>query len=189
MLRIEAGSGPTMGDVLAKLKGGDRRSIGRADGVVADVLDNPRLFDAVIAGMLHHDPVVRMRAADVAEKVTRVHPEYLQRYKAMLLEEVAQVEQQEVRWHVAQMLPRLELSDEERAEAVEILLGYLEDESKIVKTSSMQALADLAEQDARLKEQVIPLLEELTRTGSPAMRSRGRKLLSRFRDPSLEEAV
>jgi HEAT repeat protein len=172
-----------MGDVLDKLKGGDRRSIGRANDVVADVLDDPWLFDAVVGGMLHDDPVVRMRAADVAEKVTQVHPEYLQRYKAMLLQEAARIEQQEVRWHVAQMLPRLELSAKERAEAVEILLGYLEDESRIVKTASMQALADLAAGDARLQEQAIPLLEELTRTGSPAMRSRGRKLLAGFRDP------
>jgi hypothetical protein len=169
-----------MGDVLDKLKGGDRRSIGRADDVVADVLDNPDLFDAVVGGMLHDDPVVRMRAADVAEKVTQARPEYLQCYKAMLLQEVAHIEQQEVRWHVAQMLPRLELSNEERAGAVTILLGYLEDESKIVKTSSMQALADLAVGDARLQEKVIPLLEVLTRTGSPAMRSRGQKLLARF---------
>jgi hypothetical protein len=98
----------------------------------------------------------------------------------MLLREIAQIEQQEVRWHVAQMLPRLELSAKERAEAVEMLVGYLEDASKIVKTESMQALADLAAGDVRLQEKVIPLLEELTHTGSPAVRSRGRKLLARF---------
>jgi len=90
---------------------------------------------------------------------------------------VATIEQQEVRWHVAQMFPRLELSKEERAVVVEILLDYLNEKSKIVKTSSMQALADFAERDASLRFKVIKLLEELTRTGSPAMKSRGRKLL------------
>jgi len=78
------------------------------------------------------------------------------------------------------MIPRLELSEEERAVVVEILLDYLNDKSKIVKTFSMQALADLAEQDAGLRSQVIQLLEELTRTGSPAMKSRGRKLLDKL---------
>ncbi len=78
------------------------------------------------------------------------------------------------------MVPRLELSEEERAVVVEILLDYLHDKSKIVKTFSMQALADLAEQDASLRSQVIQLLEELTRTGSPAMKSRGRKLLEKL---------
>ena len=78
------------------------------------------------------------------------------------------------------MIPRLELSEEERAVVVEILLGYLHNKSKIVKTFSMQALADLAEQDAGLRSQVIPLLEELVRMGSPAMKSRGRKLLEKL---------
>jgi hypothetical protein len=80
------------------------------------------------------------------------------------------------------MLPRLDLDDEERARAVQILVGYLEDPSKIVKTFSMQALADLAAVDERLRHQVTALLQALTETGSPAMRSRGRKLLARLQD-------
>ena len=169
-----------MRDVLKKLTGGDRRSIGRVGEVVADVLNDPTLFELVFHGTLSDDPVIRMRSADAVEKITARHPEYLQRYKTKLIQQVAKIEQQEVRWHVAQMIPRLELSEEERAIVVEILLGYLSDKSKIVKTFSMQALADLAEQDASLRSQVIPLLEELTRTGSPAMKSRGRKLLERL---------
>jgi hypothetical protein len=96
---------------------------------------------------------------------------------------VVQIEPHEVRWHLAQMLPRLGLRAEERAEVVEILLGYLADESRIVETSSMQALADLAVGNAWLQEQVIPLLEKLTGTGSPAMRSRRQKLLPGFQAP------
>ena len=90
---------------------------------------------------------------------------------------VSQVEQQEVRWHLAQMIPRLDLTAAERHSALEILINYLDDESKIVKTFSMQAMADLALQDPGLRPRVIPTLEQLTKTGSPAMRGRGRKLL------------
>ena len=167
-------------DILKKLSGGDRRSIGRVSEVVTDVLNDPTLFEAVFCAILGDDPVVRMRSADAVEKITARHPEYLQPYKTKLIQQVAKIEQQEVRWHFAQMIPRLELSEEERAVVVEILLGYLNDKSKIVKTFSMQALADLAEQDASLRSQVIPLLEEFTRTGSPSMKSRGRKLLEKL---------
>jgi len=167
-------------DILKKLAGGDRRSIGRVSEVVTDVLNDPTLFEVLFFGMLSDDPVVRMRSADAVEKLTAKHPGYLQPHKTKLIQQVAKIEQQEVRWHVAQMAPRLELSQEERAVVVEILLSYLSDKSKIVKTFSMQALADLAEQDASLRPQVIQLLEELTRTGSPAMKSRGRKLLARL---------
>ena len=167
--------------VLDKLKGGDRRSIGRVDEVIADVLEDPALFDALFRGMLDDDPVVRMRSADGVEKITVDHPEYLRPYRKKLLEQVALVDQQEVRWHVAQMLPRLEWSDEERAAIVGMLLDYLDDESKIVKTFAMQALADFAERDASLRPRIIKLLEKLVETGSPAMKSRGRKLLERLR--------
>ena len=65
-------------------------------------------------------------------------------------------------------------------QAVAILHGFLDDDSRIVRTFAMQALADLAEDDEQLRRQVLPLLAELTRTGTPAMRSRGRKLLARL---------
>jgi hypothetical protein len=150
--------------------------------VVAEVLDNPALFAAVFDGMLSQDPIVRMRSADAVEKISARHPDYLRPFKAALIHQVSRSQQQEVRWHVAQMLPRLDLSPEERATAVDILLGYLEDRSKIVKTFSMQALADLAEEDARLRPRIITLLNDLIAAGSPAMVSRGRKLLKRLKE-------
>jgi hypothetical protein len=59
------------------------------------------------------------------------------------------------------------MNQEELETTVEILLHYLDDESKIVKTFSMQALAELARTDASLRVWVVPLLEELAETGSP----------------------
>ncbi|MCI0697761.1 hypothetical protein L0337_37910 [candidate division KSB1 bacterium] len=86
-----------------------------------------------------------------------------------------------MRWHVAQLFSRLEWSPKERRLIVDILKNYLTDESKIVKTFSMQALADIAEPDAKLRPQILKLLERLTRTGSPAMKARGKKLLAKLK--------
>jgi len=58
----------------------------------------------------------------------------------------------------------------------------MQDQSKIVKTFSMQALADLAEQDAALKPGILDQLEIFTRQGSPAMKSRGQKLIQRLKE-------
>jgi hypothetical protein len=63
---------------------------------------------------------------------------------------------------------------------LEIMLEYLTDTSKIVKTFSMQTLADIAADDSRLRGPIVARLRRLTRTGSPAMKSRGRKLLARL---------
>jgi hypothetical protein len=88
--------------------------------------------------------------------------------------------EQEVRWHAAQLFSRLKLTPKERRAVVEILQNYLHDKSPIVKTFSMQALADIAEQNAELRAPIIEQLQELTRTGSPAMQARGKKLLTKL---------
>lgn len=59
-----------MGSILNKLKGEDRRSIGRVKEVVDDVLANPDLFESVFNGMLSDDPVLRMRSADAVFHVS-----------------------------------------------------------------------------------------------------------------------
>lgn len=168
-------------DILTMLKGGDRRSIGRADELVALVLEEPALFHQVVRGMTADDLLVRMRAADIVEKVTIEHTEYLKPYKEYLLYKVAVIDQQEVRWHMAQIFPRLDLTADERKFAIDILLGYLDDNSSIVKVFSMEALAVFAERDDSNRPWITELLVELTMSGTPAMRSRGKQLLERLK--------
>jgi hypothetical protein len=170
-----------MTDILKKLEGGDRRSIGQVAKVVDEVSGQPELFETVFKAMLVDDPIVRMRAADAIEKITANQPHYLQPYKDMLINQVANVNQQEVRWHVAQILPRLSLNHRERETAVEILFGYLQDKSKIVKTFSLQALAEFAQEDSSLRQRVVEVLEEMVQSGSPAIINRGKKLLAKLK--------
>ena len=163
--------------LLRKLEGGDRRSIGRSDEVVAAVLGKPTLFGALFAGLSVEDPVVRARAADAVEKITVVHSEWLQPYTSNLLGPLASCDQKEVRWHVAQMLPRVRWNARERQRVADILQGYLRDSSSIVKTCAMQALADLTQQAPDLRAAVLRQLQQLTANGTLAMRARGRKVL------------
>jgi hypothetical protein len=124
LMKVERGSERRFGEeleVLNKLAGGDRRSIGNSNEVVADVIRDPSLFEPVFNGMLNDDPLIRMRSADAVEKISAKHPEYLQPYKEQLIKQVAKSEQQEVRWHVAQMIPYLDLTREEQTTVLEIL--------------------------------------------------------------------
>ena len=167
-----------MSSILEKLKGGDLRSIGKADEVVIDVLKNPSLFKDVFEGMLDDEPLIRMRSADVIEKVSKKHPEYLQPFKHRLIDEVSKVKQKEVRWHVAQMFSYIEISKKERDQIMDILFTYIyEEKSKIVKTFSMQTLANFAERDASIKPRILEFIEEIMKTGSPAIKSRGKTLI------------
>ena len=162
------------------LKGGDRRSIGRADHAAGMVRGNRRLFPQLVSLFWSEDAVVRMRAVDAAEKVTREHPEWLAPYRKQLLGLLAGTERQELRWHLAVMVPRLNLSQKERQAASAALYRYLEDRSSIVKAFALEGLADLAKTDTSIRIRVIETLQKATRSGTPAMRARGRKLLGRL---------
>ncbi len=74
-----------MHELLALLEGGDRRSIGNVNAVIAAVEHDPSLIDVLFQGMLSEDPLIRMRAADAIEKITRKHLDWLQPYKEQLL--------------------------------------------------------------------------------------------------------
>jgi len=170
----------TMHPIIEMLKGGDRRSIGRASDVVGQILKEPDLFDLLISGMCLDDPILRMRCADAAEKITAIHPEYLLPHKNVFLTALAKVDQAEVRWHVAPMLARLPLSDIEQKEVAGILTVYLKDRSSIVKAASIQALFDLAMRNHSLLPLALRHIKEVVVLGTPAMQARSRKLLAKI---------
>lgn len=168
--------------VLAKLEGGDRRSVGRAAEVVRDVLRDPTLLGALVQGLRHADPVVRMRAADALEKASRPRPQSLKPFKQELLRLAKESRQKELRWHLAQVVPRLPLTARERRAFFSTARDYLRDTSSVVRTFALQALADLAVVDPALRALARATIEASMADGTPAMRARGRKLLAGWSD-------
>ncbi|MEW5974759.1 MAG: hypothetical protein AB1898_03020 [Acidobacteriota bacterium] len=167
--------------LLEGLGGGDLRSLRNVESTVQQVLKSPSLLGDLVDGLLGHpDPVVRARAADALEKATRGQPQLLAGFKGQILAAATRVSQQEVRWHLAQLFSRLILTSREQDLIFDVLLEFLADQSRIVRTFSMQALADLAESAPRFRPRVTVLLQQLTATGSPAMKARGHKLLKRM---------
>lgn len=164
------------------LKGVDRRSIGRSHEVTRVVLREPRRFRELIKCLWDENPVLRMRAADAAEKVSAEKPRLLDRYKAEFLGLLVETEQIELRWHLALVVPRLRLTARERQRVAAALQCYLDDRSSIVKTFALQGLADLARNDSALRGKVKQLLEKSVQSGTPAMKARTRKLLKQFPD-------
>lgn len=169
-----------MTKVLAKLKGGDRRSIGRADEVVSDIKKNQSLFKEVFKGLYSDDNVVRMRSADVVEKITRENPGLLAGFEKAIIEDLSQIEQQEVCWHLALLLPRLSYTKTQEKEILEILKRYLAHKSKIVNVNAMEALAMLATKNTAILQDVKRIIKSKVASGSPAIQARGKKLLKRL---------
>jgi hypothetical protein len=106
----------------------------------------------------------------------------LQPFKSKLVGLAQQTRQQELRWHLAQMIPRLDLTPQETTSVTDVFVDYLWDDSKIVVTFAMQALHDLAVKKGRVSTRVLSALENLTHTGSPAIMARGKKLLPKLKN-------
>ncbi|KGI86148.1 hypothetical protein JY98_07820 [Exiguobacterium mexicanum] len=165
-------------DIRELLNGGDLRSIGNVDKVIEHVGNDPDQFNELMSGLTDVRPVVRMRSADAIEKLTRRHPELLQMHQTTLFQQLHTITQQEVRWHLAQLMPRLTWTEQETADIVRVLTDWIDTESSaIVIVNSLQAIFDLSDVHPQHRDELKALLETQLETGSPAVKSRSKKLL------------
>ena len=168
-------------DIRELLSGGDLRSVGRVDEVVEFVGNDPGRFSELMTGLSDARPVVRMRSADAMEKVTRRHPELLQAHQTSLFQLLHRATQQEVRWHLAQLMPRMTWTEEEASGIVHVLTGWIDTESSvIVIINALQAMFDLSAVHPRFRDELKALLESQRETGSPAVKTRSKKLLQKL---------
>jgi hypothetical protein len=162
-----------------RLKGGDRRSIGAANAVADLARKNRRTFDNLVEGLGDEDPLVRMRSADALEKASAVHPDWLSAHKRALLAAM-RCPQPEVRWHLAQMAPRLRWRSRHRSRVINWLARCLSDESLIVRASALEALAEIAASDPNLRARARSWISNALASTHPSMRARARKLLGQY---------
>lgn len=162
--------------VVAVLESG-RKTRGLTDQVAAIVLEEPALFPELMFGLWHVDGNVRGRASASVAKVVAQKPALLQPFKAEILGVMSEARPAVVRWHLAQLVPRLKLTKPERARAIGLLRGYLEDRSGIVRVCAITSLDELAENDSQLRAEVDDLLRGFTKSGTPALKARSRILL------------
>jgi hypothetical protein len=128
--------------------------------------------------MLHHERLLVMRAADAIEKITRQHREFLQPHKDQLLSIVTSAVNKELKWHLAQLLPRLDLTKEEHQHVWGLLYYWVKNpnESKITRVSSLQALFEMSKENPLLKEAFEILIQDLEKESIPSLQARIRKL-------------
>lgn len=168
-----------MGNLAQRLARGDRRTTGDATGVADEVAADPARLPELVECVFSPSAGVRMRAADALERVSRVVPRALDAFIDRLLTDVAAIEQAEVRWHVAQILPRLALDEAQRWRAAALMVQWFRDaESRIVRTSALQAMVDLAENDAGLRELSAEMMRAALRSGVPSLAARARRILN-----------
>jgi len=153
---------------------------GRAFDAAVVVLEQPRLTRQLIECLWDEDEVLAGQAADALETVVGERPHALQPWKEALLGLLVESKGIKLRWHLGLIVARLQLTRAECRRVADVLSGWLADPSSIVKTCAMQGLAELTRQDQSMTEEVLDQLRALTRSGTPAMRARGRTILKQM---------
>ncbi|MEN7548203.1 hypothetical protein AAG747_09800 [Rapidithrix thailandica] len=168
-----------MPELLEKLQGGDLKSLGKVPEVIEEIGENQDKFDEVFDGIFTPDPVIRKRAATAVEKISQKHPDLLRPHKKLLLKHLPKIKQHEVKWNLAQTLPRLKMSRNERSYTIDILLYWLRTEmkSKNVMLHCMEALAQLAQNDLFLQKEVVLEIEFQSHSGNTAVKASAQKIL------------
>ena len=166
-----------MEELFRLLKGGDLRSIGRSNEVVRQI-KNQNDFDNLFQYLFHEDRIVAMRAADVIEKVTLANGRYLNKHKIKFIELCKNNPNKEVRWHLALLVPRLILSNNELAEIWELLSLWALDkkESRIVRVNSIQGLFNILQKNKQFLEDFNLITANLGKENIPSINARLRKL-------------
>lgn len=157
--------------------GRHRLDVGRACEVAELVLAQPRFVGQLIECLWDEDAGIANRAADALERASFHRPALAARWTESLIGLMAEAEHNKLRWNLALSVPRLELTVSEARRVAAILKTYLEDRGSIVKTAAMHGLAELTRHDPSMRSEVLDMLRILSRSGTPAMRARGRILL------------
>nr|MDO8079259.1 hypothetical protein [Candidatus Freyarchaeota archaeon] len=166
-----------MVDFLGMLSGGDLRSDGRSKEVVEEVLRNPQLLGKLIEALSEPDDVIRGRAADALEKISRTHPESVQEHLPLLIKLAYNDKVPMVKFHIAMIFGNLKVSGELFDQVTSTLFHLLQDESVFVKSWAIVSLCIISRRNKDIREKTIENIRSLQNHKSIAIRSKVDKAL------------
>lgn len=124
--------------LVTLLEQGDKRTVKGVEDAVNVILENPSQIRELLDAFSDTNEELNMRCADTLQKVFSKQPSLLQPYKKELLSILLQYDQKEVRWHMAQILPSLQLTNKESLQAFNIWgKDFHTSNSSILKTFSL----------------------------------------------------
>lgn len=161
------------------LSGGDLRSIGQSNKIVS-LVKNQQDFDELFQCLYSDKRVILSRTADAIEKITIEHPEYLDKHKSEILGFYERETNIELKWHLALIVPRLNLIKNEAISIWKILTAWASDKegSKIVRVNAIQGLFEMLKQFSEFKEQFHKLISDVKSEDVSSINARIKKLPS-----------
>lgn len=166
-----------MNSLKQLLSQGDLRSIGQSNYVVS-IIDNQHMFDELFQLLYDADRRIVMRAADALEKLSVTHPHYLSPHKKDMILCLSQAENKELKWHLALMISRLKLTDQEMELVWKQLSAWAlnPSESNIVRVNSIQTLFEFSQQHSKLQNSFNRIISQLKYEAIPSIQARIKKM-------------
>jgi hypothetical protein len=161
-------------NILSK---GDLRSLGEIGKVVKSIKDKTD-FERLFNCLYNHDRVVVMRTADAIEKITVLKPDYLAGHEAEILRFCSTAQNKEFMWHLAQLLPRLDLNETGDRKARNLLHQWVLDKrnSRIVRSHALQSLYELEKNRPFIHDEFQQLMINLKKEDIPSMNAKIKKI-------------
>jgi hypothetical protein len=150
----------------------------RQNATVVQSIHDQHAFDELFSLVFHHERPLAMRAVDAVEKVTLKYPRFLEPHKAQLLSILKSADHKELKWHVAQLIPRVGLSPDE-LEMVWHIFSYWvlnKNESKTVRVNALQGLFDLSKINPDSKPELQNIAVAIEHELIPSIQARVRKI-------------
>jgi HEAT repeat protein len=163
------------------LTGGHPNSLGRTGEVVDIVLTDRGRLDELFATLADPDEVVRMRVVDALEKICGARPDLFVPHVDHIIDDLGDIDQPSVQWHVAQMLEHLsgDLSKDQAHRARRLLRRNLTRSTDwIVLNVTMHVLAEWSARDPSLARWLKPELERLGQDERKSVARRASKRLA-----------
>lgn len=161
------------------LSGGDRRSLGRAP-IVSKRVKTTKDLDQLFLLIYSSDRTVAMRAIDTLEKVTRTNSSYLNNHGNELMNFARNTSNKEIKWHIAQLLPRIDWTSQQHQKAFALLNYWASNpnESKIVRANALEAMYNLCSKTTNKRIKVIfrKALRNAENNPVPSLAARARRL-------------
>jgi hypothetical protein len=164
-------------NLLTSMLLGKGLQVKQSDTVLMAVSDQ-QSFDELFALVFHHERPLVLRAVDAVEKVTIKHPEFLKPHKAQLMSVLKSADHKELKWHIAQLIPRVDLSEAELTDVRHILSYWTlnKNESKIVRVNALQGLFDLSKKYHEVKQDLDKAISSVEHELVPSIQARVKKL-------------
>jgi poly(3-hydroxyalkanoate) synthetase len=164
------------------LNGGDLRSISGANTVVK-LTQSQTGFDLLFDFLFDENRLIVMRTADAIEKITSQNPEYLDKHKDKWLELFQASKDIELKWHLALLVSRIKLHENELEEVFSLLKQWVLDkkESKIVRVNSLQALFEITQDNRVFQKDFDKIVDEIKKENVSSINARIKNLPSRRR--------